>query len=143
MTHQSTVRTVFYKIALIGLISLGITNVQASDLLNEVNPRAGFSSVSKAYSDMDARYVRQGTPRTVDQVRNVAIGQSRSDLQAKLGRPAIRNNDGSYEFHIALPLTRNDKLVCQYKVFFDGDGKVKRGVWRRPQCADLIAGKRN
>lgn len=143
MTDHSAVRTALYKIALIGLFSFGITNVHASGELNEVNPRAGFSSVSKAYYDMDARYVRRGTPRTVDQVRHVAIGQSRNDLQAVLGRPAIRNGDGSYEFHIALPLTRRDKLICQYKVFFDGQGKVNRGVWRRPQCADLVAGKRN
>lgn len=143
MTHQSTVRTAFYQIALVGLFSFGITNVQASDQLNEVNPRAGFSSVSKSYSDMDVRYVRRGTPRTVDQMRHVAIGQSRNDLQAALGRPAIRNGDGSYEFHIALPLTGRDKLVCQYKVFFDDQDKVNRGVWRRPQCADLVAGKRN
>lgn len=143
MTHQSTVRTAFYKIALIGLFSFGITNVQASDQLNEVNPRVGFSSVSKAYSDMDARYVRRGTPRTVDQMRNVAIGQSRNDLQATLGRPAIVNSDGTYEFHIALPTAQKDRLICQYKVFFDGQGKVRRGVWRRQQCADIVSSKRS
>lgn len=143
MTHQSAVRTVFNKIVLIGLILFGISTAQASDKLNEVNPHAGFSSVSKAYSDMDARYVRRGTAITIAQVRQVSVGQSRNDLQTTLGRPAISNKDGSYEFHLALPLTTRDKLVCQYKVFLDGKGQVERGVWRRPQCADLVAGKRN
>lgn len=143
MIHRYAVRTTFYQIALISIFSLGIINAQASERLNEVNPRAGFSSVSKAYSDMDARYVRQGTPRSIEQVKRVAIGQSRNDLQAAIGRPAISNSDGSYEFHIALLTARKDYLICQYKVYFDNHGKVSRGVWRRQQCADLVATKRN
>ena len=66
-----------------------------------------------------------------------------SDLQAVLGHPAIRNGDGSLEFHLSLPLTARDRLICQYRVFFDGSGNVERGVWRRPQCADLVLGQSN
>ena len=143
MKNLSAVRSVLLKITVFTLFSLGSFNAQSADRLNEVNPRAGFSSVAKAYSDMDERYVRNGTPRSLAQVRQVAIGQSRNELQTVLGRPAISNNDGSYEFHLALPMTKRDTLVCQYKVFFNGNGQVERGVWRRPQCADLVAGKRN
>ena len=143
MTQGFGVRAACLAIALLGLVAFGLSSARASGQLNEVNPAAGFSSVSKAYPDMDARYVRSGTRRAIAQVRRTAVGQSQSELQAILGRPALRNDDGSYEFHLSLPLTRRDRLICQYRVFFDGEGKVSHAVWRRPQCADLIAGKRN
>jgi len=143
MTQWSGIRALLLKTALLGLISLGASAAQAGDQLNRVDPSAGFSSVSKAYPDMNARYVRIGTPREIAQVRRVAAGQSRDDLQALLGRPALRNRDGSYEFHLSLPLTGRDRLICQYRVSFDGAGKVSHAAWRRPQCANLVAGKRN
>jgi len=143
MTQSLGARAALLTIAVCTFASLGLSSARASDKLNQVNPRAGFTSVSKVYSDMDARYVRIGTKRDIAQVRRIAIGQSQNTLQAVLGRPAHRNSDGSFEFHLSLPLIGRDRLVCQYRVFFDGAGKVSRAVWRRPQCADLIAGKRN
>lgn len=125
-------------IALLSLLPFGSAGARETDRLNEVNPRVEFSSVSRAYPTMNARYARIGTPRSIAQVRGIAIGQSQDSLRATLGRPAIRNGDGSYEFHLSLPLTRRDQLICQYRVFFDGAGHVERAVWRRPQCAALV-----
>jgi len=142
MTLGSGLRAVLLKAACLGLVWSGMTAAQAGQL-NEVNPAVGFSSVSRAYPGMNPRYARTGTPREIAQLRRIAVGQSRSNLQAILGRPALNNDDGSYEFHLSLPLTRRDRLICQYRVFFDGEGRVSRAVWRRPQCADLVAGKRN
>lgn len=136
-------RSALLKMAVLAAISLGAAGAHASDPLNQVNPSVGFSSVSKAYPDMDARYVRVGTEREIADVRRVAVGQSQPDLQAVLGRPALSHGDGSMEFHISLPLTQRDRLICQYRVFFDGENKVNRGVWRRPQCADLVLGARS
>lgn len=142
MTQRSGVRDVLLKTAFLGAILLGGCVAQTGGSLDQVNPGAGFSQVSKAYPDMDARYVRVGAPRTISEVRRISVGQSRSDLQAVLGRPAVQNGDGSYEFHLSLPLTGRDRLICQYRVFFDGEGKVSRAVWRRQQCADLVARRR-
>ncbi|WP_199259956.1 hypothetical protein [Paracoccus binzhouensis] len=143
MTPWSGQRAALQRLAVIAIASLCVSTAQASAQLNEVNPRVGFTSVSKAYPDMDARYVRIGTPRTIEQVRSIAVGQSKVEIQAALGRPAVRNGDGSFEFHLSLPLTGRDRLICQYRVFFDNGGNVSRAVWRRPQCADLVAGNRN
>ncbi len=143
MTYAYGRRPTLFAMALLMLLPVGSAVAQGADLLNEVSPNAGFSSVSRAYPDMDARYARTGTRRDIAQVRRVAVGQSRSDLQAVLGRPAIRNGDGSSEFHLSLPLTGGDRLICQYRVFFDGQDTVERAVWRRPQCADLITGRQH
>jgi len=143
MSLGSSVRAVLSKTAFLGLIALCGTAAQASDHLNDVNPGAGFSSVSRSYPSTNARYARIGTPRELAQVRRIAIGQSENDIQGLLGRPAIRNGDGSYEFHLSLPLTRRDRLICQYRVYFDGARKVSHAAWRRPQCANLVASKRD
>lgn len=128
-------------LALAILLPFQAAMAQPADPLNEVNPQVGFTSVSRSYSSMDARYSRIGTPREIAQVRRVALGQSRDQLQAVLGRAAVEYGDGSQEFYLSLPLTRHDRLICQYRAFFDRDGKLDHGVWRRPQCAELVAGK--
>ncbi|MEN5279388.1 hypothetical protein ABE527_20980 [Brucella sp. TWI432] len=136
-------RATFLQLSTVALAIFYLSPAQARDTLNEVDPRAGFSSVSKVYSDMDKRYVRIGMPRDLAQVRRISVGQSQEALQAVLGRAAHRNSDGSLEFNLSLPLVGRDRLICQYRVYFDGTGKVSHAAWRRPQCADLVAGKRN
>ncbi|GHH04816.1 hypothetical protein [Pseudodonghicola xiamenensis] len=136
-------RSALLATALLVLLPFGASAAQDDDPLNQVNSRVKFSSVSRAYASMDATYARIGTRREIAQVRRVALGQSEADLQAVLGRPAIGYDDGSFEFHLSLPLTRSDRLICQYRVFLDGEGKVERGVWRRPQCANLVVGREN
>ena len=141
MTRFFGRRSIVTAMALLVLAPFGAAVAQGRAPLNEVNPRVAFSSVSRAYSDMDARYARTGVRREIAQVRRVAVGQSQRDLQAVLGSPALGHGDGSLEFHLSLPLTGRDRLICQYRVFFDGSGKVKRAVWRRPQCANLVLGR--
>ena len=140
MTRRPRRQSGVLAIALLALLPFGIANAQERDRLNEVDPQAGFSSVSRAYPSMNARYARVGTKRLIAQVRGIAVGQSQDRVQAALGRPTIGNSDGSSEFHLSLPLTRRDRLICQYRVFFDGAGRVERAVWRRPQCAALVLG---
>lgn len=143
MTRRLTGLSALLTLSLLLLLPLDAAMAQGRDLLNQVNPRVGFSSVTRAYSDMDARYVRAGTRREIAQVRRVAVGQSMAELQAVLGRPALGYDDGSWEFHLSLPLTGRDRLICQYRVFFDGQGGVENAVWRRPQCANLVRGRLN
>ena len=99
-----------------------------------------LAPVSYTHLDVYKRQARNGAKHAIAQVSGIAVGQPRERVQAALGRPAIRNGDGSYEFHLSLPLTRRDRLICQYRVFFDGAGHVERTVWRRPQCAELVLG---
>lgn len=142
MTRWLTGGRTLAVLAVLFALPAGLAQAQAQDNpLNDVNPRAGFSSVERAYPDMDARYARTGTPRNLAAVRSIAVGQSLSDVEALLGQPVSRRGDGSREFHIALPLSQRDQLICQYRIFFDDDGEVESAVWRRPQCADLVLGR--
>lgn len=143
MASFSLGRRSLLTMTLLALLPFSDAGAQERERLNQVNPRAEFSSVSRAYPSMDARYVRIGTRRSIAQVRRIAVGQSQRDLQAALGRPAISHGDGSAEFHLALPLTRRERLICQYRVYFDGNGNVDHAVWRRPQCAALVLGQSN
>lgn len=143
MTRWFGGRGALLALALLLSLPFGAAVAQGGDPLNEVNPRIEFSSVSREYADMDMRYVRTGSQREIAQVRRVAVGQSSDELQSILGRPAFGHGDGSHEFLLSLPLTARDRVICQYRVYFDGDGKVERAVWRRPQCADLVLGRLN
>lgn len=136
-------RNALIAMVLSALLPMGGTAMADIDVLNLLDPKREFSRVGRAYGDMDARYVRVGTPRSLAQVRSIAIGESKQDLQGAIGRPAFAHSDGSWEFHLALPLTQRDSLICQYRVYFDAGERVKGTVWRRPQCADLISSARN
>ena len=109
--------------------------------LNIVAPDRGFQRVWRAYPDMDARFARTGSLRSLDQVRRVAIGQGKQQLQSAIGRPVVGYPDGSWEYSLSLPLRGKDRLVCQYRVYFDDADLVRATVWRRPQCAGLVTGK--
>lgn len=109
--------------------------------LNAVAPEADFPNVERRYSDMDARYARTGTPRSAQQMRKVALGQSKGVLVRYAGQPVSANADGSWNFDIRLPTAdRRSTLVCQYRVYFDDAQKVAATAWRRPQCAGIVAG---
>lgn len=143
MTRWFTGARTLAVLAVLFAVPAGLAQAQQAEdgTLNGVNPRAGFSSVERAYPEMDARYARKGTPRDIATVRSVAIGQSQAEVEALLGRPANRHGDGAQEFNLSLPLNQRDRLICQYRIFFDDDGEVERAVWRRHQCADLVLGR--
>lgn len=109
--------------------------------LNRVEPERGFSRVWRAYPDMDARFARESTPRTLAQIRSIALGNTKQQLVNAAGQPVTANPDGSWNFHVSLPIPQKNRLVCQLRVEFDSAGKVSGTVWRRPQCADLVTGK--
>ncbi|SEL93194.1 hypothetical protein SAMN05444413_12316 [Roseivivax marinus] len=114
--------------------------VPAVDRLNAVDPGLDFTRADRAYVSMDQQYSRVGTELSLDQVRQVAVGQTRAELLTVLGRPIGQHQNGAWEFQLALPFLQDDQLICQYMVFFDGDDLLERAVWRRPQCADLVTG---
>lgn len=138
MTRWFSGRSAPLVMLLLALVPLGAAEAQNDDKLNRVAPEVEFSSAERNYADLDARYAREGALREITQVRRIAVGQSQDELQAALGPSAVEHDDGSYEYHLSLPLTRQDRLICQYRVFFDDRDKVASAVWRRPQCADLV-----
>ncbi|WP_146036513.1 hypothetical protein [Pseudotabrizicola formosa] len=116
----------------------------APDRLNLVDPDDGFSRVWRDYPDLDARYARSGRRDTLSAVRMIATGQDAAMVEAAIGKPVLISPDaGMAEYNLSLSLTGQDRLVCQYRIYYDAQGKVQGSVWRRPQCADLITGRVN
>jgi len=106
--------------------------------LNVVAPQENWPRVSRSYPSMDEVFSRTGVPRSVTQVRRVQIGATKSQLVNVVGRPVAQSRDGSWYFSLGLPLPQGNRLICQYRVFFDADEFVSGTAWRRPQCADII-----
>ncbi len=142
MTGRRDGRKVLKVLAFSILLLSGCVTAQAPDALNLVDSGRDFSRVWRAYPDMDMRFARAGNPVPLARVRAIAIGQTKTDLVRAIGAPALVHEDGSAEFHLALPQTGRDRLVCQYRVYFDAENRVRASIWRRPQCADLVAGRK-
>lgn len=137
MRKKSDMRYPTLAVATVALI-MGASFAYGGSM-NEVAPRdTSFERVSRAYAAMDERYVRRGIPRTPAQLSGLATGQSANEIVAILGDPIATERSGAWHFNVNLPLTNDDELVCQYKVVFD-QGVVERGIWRRPQCANIAA----
>ncbi|MCX7566526.1 outer membrane protein assembly factor BamE [Sulfitobacter sp. F26169L] len=128
--------------AVIGLYPLAPAIADVTEL-NVLGPDRSFPRVSRAYPDMDATFVREGTPRTVAQVRRVAIGSTKLQLVKAVGQPVSAYRDGSWNFNVSFRLPQGNRLICQYRVYFDADDKVAGTVWRRPQCQNIVLGKVN
>lgn len=142
MTRVSFACRQFLAAALIGLaLPAGAGAISG---LNVVAPDAGFSDVERSYAGMDETYARSGTARSAQQMRKVALGQDKAALVRYAGKPVLANQDGSWDFDIRLPANdRRSTLVCQYRVYFDTEQKVSGTAWRRPQCAEIVIGKKN
>lgn len=124
-------------ISALGLCAALFPMPAAADL-NIVDPGRGFPDVSRTYASLDAEFARDDRFRSVERVRQVAIGSTRDEVQRAIGQPVSGFSDGSWNYNIALDYPQSHTLVCQYRVFFDADGRVEETVWRRPQCADVI-----
>lgn len=124
-------------------MALGVSAVKAGvTSLNEVGAKKDFPIAVRAYESMNRDFSRVGRPRSVEQVRTIKIGSSKRQLVSVVGQPVSAYQDGSWNFNVALPLPQRHRLVCQYRVFFDDSGRVAGTVWRRPQCADIVIGKK-
>lgn len=106
--------------------------------LNQVDANAGFSDVSRRYSEMDATYVRNGASKRLQAIRQVAIGQTKPQVLKLTGKPLHETKDGAWYFNVNLALPQGNEIVCQYRVNFDAKERVSATIWRRPQCAQLV-----
>lgn len=124
---------------LLASVLAGCVTGFAPDRLNMLDPSEDFARAWRAYPDMDARYARAGTRDQIASVRQVALGQDIKAVEAAIGKPVMTNPDAGYsEFNISLQQAGRDRMICQYRVYFDAAGKVTASVWRRPQCANLV-----
>lgn len=110
--------------------------------LNIHAPHEHWPRVSRSYPSMNKVFSRRGYARSLAQVDKVKIGSTKRQLVNAVGKPVSAYSDGSWNFNIGLRLPQGNRLVCQYLVFFDDDGRVNGTAWRRPQCVDLILRKR-
>lgn len=124
---------------LVALTSLVLpASAEVPTALNLVDPKQNFPDVSRAYSAMDERYARTGNERSIEQVRRVTRGMDKRGLINALGQPVAAYPDGSWLMNLSLVLENENRLICQYRVWFDEEERVVGSVWRRPQCADLV-----
>lgn len=106
--------------------------------LNVLAPDKEFPRVGRSYSSMDAVFARTGVIRSVAQVREVQIGSTKAQLVSAVGQPVSTYGDGSWNFNISLDFPQANRLICQYRVWFDDDDRVSGTAWRRPQCLNII-----
>jgi hypothetical protein len=111
--------------------------------LNVVAPAKDFPNAWRSYPSMDAKFSRTGVPRSIAQVQRIAVGSTKNQLVNAVGQPVSAYQDGSWNFNVALTLPKLNRLICQYRVYFDDQGRVSGTAWRRPQCADIIIGQGN
>lgn len=128
-------------VCVIGLMPFGPAIARDVTELNVLGPDRDFPRVSKAFTDMDAAFVRNGSNRTVAQVRRIQIGSSKTQLVRAIGQPVSAYSDGSWNFNVSFRLPQGNRLICQYRVYFDASELVEGTVWRRPQCANIATGK--
>ncbi|MAM08926.1 MAG: hypothetical protein CML23_00395 [Rhizobiaceae bacterium] len=127
--------------ALAGLITSGAA---FAGMLDVHNPKMRFESVAPSLTELDAYFVRNGKPVTVDLVRQVEIGVGRDKVAALLGEPikvTRRGNKATWDYNLKFVTADDGELVCQYKVLFGNAQQVDETVWRRPQCRELMVSR--
>lgn len=127
--------------ALSAVLAVGSALADNVNTINGVGPDREFPRVWRDYQGLNKDFARVGTPRTVATIRKIDIGSSKRQLVNAVGQPVSAYSDGSWNFNVALPLPQRNKLICQYRVYFDDADRVAGTLWRRPQCANIVTGQ--
>lgn len=86
-------------------------------------------------------YRTEGLFPNVANLRNMSNGLSKPQVLDLLGTPHFSEGlFGVSEWNYIFNLRDADGSVtqCQYKVLYDDQAKVRRTLWNKPQCADLL-----
>ena len=137
MSKKRKIATMLCAI-LIPMLPATVAFADAVTELNVLQSDAAFPSVTRAFTQMDATFARRNFLRTVAQVNQVQIGISKDGLVSAVGQPVSAYSDGSWNFDLSFRLPQNNRIICQYRVFFDDQDLVSGTIWRRPQCVDII-----
>ncbi len=118
-------------------------NGQDQPIDQDPNPESSselpFSDISVSLSKLGENYLRTGSFVKAQKMAKVQPGTSQQQVITYLGMPYLKGQypgGEAWEYHINLPITENDVIVCQYQVAFT-DEKVSNLAWRRPQCESL------
>ncbi len=138
-----------WRVAMLGLVLLAgcmtttptTTGNGPVDRLNMVDPHRHFPHAYRDYPSMDERFARNGTWHSVRDAQRLALGQNKAAVVRAIGHPKWKTKDGNWTYDLHLPLDRNNRLVCQFRVYFDENERVQGTLWRRPQCAELATGQ--
>lgn len=135
--------------AIAAVLAVGLLVATGSALAhkNPVDPISNpqgleFSNVEMELPDYAPPFQRDGQlEETRAAYNDVQPGMTQPQIRTLLGKPlnAGAGSEGAewnYNFTLVLPTSTN-YIVCQYKVVFDDDNRVKAGVWRRNQCLDI------
>lgn len=99
-----------------------------------------FEELRVRASDLGSGFLRKGRFSTPGDIARISPGDSREDVQRRLGEPLSDSSDDWWFYNVNLPLEdMDDYLVCQLRVAFDRERKVSNVEWRRTQCRDRYA----
>jgi OOP family OmpA-OmpF porin len=113
-------------VSLMTALQVGVAAAQQSD---------------EKFPEPSASYRTEGLFVNVPNLRNMSNGLTKPQVLDLLGAPHFSEGlFGVREWNYIFNLRDQDGSVvqCQYKVLFDGESKVRRTLWNKPQCADLI-----
>lgn len=106
---------------------------------------SAFPDAVVPLSELGDEFLRHGEFRSPSSISQVDSGASQADTQRFLGQPVVtrEGEDGQqwwfYNINFLLAEDKDDLLICQYRVAFDGQQEVAHTTWRRPQCRSFYA----
>ena len=131
-------------IACAGLLAAGVAQARSNPVDPISNPNAlKYSDVHMTIPKYDEPFQRDGIVQRPEIFRQISAGMTGGAVQGLIGAPirqerGARGTEWDYHFKFVMPQSSN-YLVCQYKVVFDEAQQVREAVWRRHQCADIVA----
>lgn len=149
-TENSIARTVTRNIVTVLLAGCvlamaGCLNARQNPVDPVTNPQGlDFDDVTMETEDYAPPFQRRGQfVSDVRLLKKIAPGVPAAKVTSLLGKPLSQTSGEAGEewnYHVTVPLPASENyLVCQYKVVFDDQERVKGTVWRRHQCPQLIA----
>lgn len=102
---------------------------------------AGYGGAETTFPDKSRAVIKEGAFPTVDHLRNMAPGLTKTQVYDLLGRPHFREGvfgvrEWNYIFHFR---TNGQIQTCQYKVLFDADKLTQSTHWSPAACAGVLA----
>lgn len=102
---------------------------------------AGYGGAETVFPDMSKAVIKEGAFPTVDHLRNMAPGLTKTQVYDLLGRPHFREGvfgvrEWNYIFHFR---TNGQIQTCQYKVLFSADKLTQSTHWSPADCAGVLA----
>lgn len=134
-----------FALSIAAAAALSAAGVHAAPVDPVSNPdKLKYSDVEMDTPDYDVPFKRDGAVFDPATLRKIQPGLPAAQVEQLLGQPLPEtdNSKGApwrYNIKMHMPASEN-YLVCQYKIVFDDQDRVKEGVWRRHQCQDIVNG---